>query len=115
MSSNSDWADKKLTRQERGDMAFRYLDWLLTKNVPSGGFRLLYAITQCLNEDQFLHCSPSIEYLAARIGRAPSTVWEMLRKLEEIGAVEIEWGSQGRGHTNKYRLHQIPARTGAAP
>ncbi len=31
-------------------MAFRYLDWLLTKNVPSGGFRLLYAITQCLNE-----------------------------------------------------------------
>jgi hypothetical protein len=42
-------------------------------------------------------------------------VWEMLRKLEEIGAVEIEWGSQGRGHTNKYRLHQMPARTGAAP
>jgi len=26
MSINSDWADKKLTKQQRGDMAFRYED-----------------------------------------------------------------------------------------
>jgi hypothetical protein len=77
---------------------------LLTKNVPSGGFRLLYAITQCLNEVNQFHCFPSIEYLAALIKRAPSTVWSMLPKLEEIGAIEIEWGSKGSGHPNVYRL-----------
>jgi hypothetical protein len=104
MPINSDWADKQLSRQQRGDMAFRYLDWLLIKNVPSGGFRLLYAITQCLNEENQFHCFPSIEYLAARIERAQSTVWEMLRKLEELGVIEIEWGSQGSGHPNTYRL-----------
>src|SRR4051794_1633890 len=64
-------ADKKLTRQERADLAFRYLDWLLTKNVPSGGFPLLYAVLQRLNEENQFHCYPSIDYLAARIQRKP--------------------------------------------
>jgi hypothetical protein len=104
MSTNPVWADKKLTKQERANMAFRYLDWLLTKNVPSGGFRLLYAILKCLNDENQFHCFPSIDYLAARIERTRSTVWEMLPKLEKIGAIEIEWGSQGSRHPNTYRL-----------
>jgi hypothetical protein len=104
MNTNQAWSDKKLTKQERADMAFRYLDWLLTKNVPSGGFRLLHAITQHFNAVNQFHCFPSIEYLAARIERFPSTVWEMLRKLEKIGVIEIEWGRQGSGHPNTYRL-----------
>ena len=104
MSDNQPWADKKLTDKQRADMAFRYLDWLLTKNVPSGGFRVLYAILQRLNEENQFHCFPSIEYLAARIKRAPSTVWEMLPKLEKIGVIEIEWGSQGSGDPNRYQL-----------
>ena len=99
-----DWVDKQLSRQQRGDMAFRYQDWLLTKNVPNGSFRLLYAILQYLNEENQFHCFPSIETLAARIKRAPQTVWEMLPKLEKLGAIEIEWGSQGSGHSNTYRL-----------
>jgi hypothetical protein len=107
MPINSDWADKRLTRQQRGDMAFRYLDWLVTKNVPSGGFLLLYAITQCFNEVNQFHCFPSIDYLAALIKRAPSTVWSMLPKLEEIGVIEIEWGSKGSGHPNTYRLPAV--------
>ncbi|MET4518127.1 hypothetical protein [Bradyrhizobium sp. I1.7.5] len=98
------WADKKLTDRQRGDMAFRYQDWLLTKNVPSGGFRLLYAILQRLNEENQFHCFPSIECLAARIQRAPSTVWEMVPKLEKIGVIEVEWGSQGSGDPNRYQL-----------
>jgi hypothetical protein len=98
------WDDARLTRQQRGDMAFRYQDWLLTKNVPNGSFRLLYAILQCLNDENQFHCFPSIETLAARIKRAPQTVWEMLPKLEKLGVIEIEWGSQGSGHSNTYRL-----------
>ena len=101
MSANPPWADKKLTEKQRGHMAFRYLDWLLTKNVPSGGFRLLYAITQCFNEKNQFHCFPSIDYLAAlHPSESPSTVWSMLPKLEKIGAIEIEWGSKGSGHPN---------------
>jgi len=98
------WADKKLNKQQRGHMAFRYLDWLLTKNVPSGGFRLLYAILQHFNEVNQFHCFPSIETLAERTGRSKPTVWEMLPKLEKLGVIEIEWGSRGSGHPNTYRL-----------
>ncbi|MET4179475.1 hypothetical protein ABIB94_001567 [Bradyrhizobium sp. JR7.2] len=104
MSVNPPWADKKLADKQRADMAFRYQDWLLTKNVPNGSFRLLYAILQHLNEENQFHCFPSIETLAARIKRAPQTVWEMLPKLEKLGVIEIEWGSQGSGHSNTYRL-----------
>ena len=104
MSSTAPWTDKKLTKQERGHMAFRYLDWLLTKNVPSGGFRLLYAITQHFNEMNQFHCFPSIETLAERSSRSKPTVWEMLPKLEKLGTIEIEWGSRGSGHPNTYRL-----------
>ena len=104
MSINPVWADKKLTEKQRAHMAFRYLDWLLTKNVPSGGFPLLYAILQRLNEENQFHCYPSIDYLAARIQRKPPTVWEMLPKLEKLGVIEIEWGSQGSGHPNRYQL-----------
>lgn len=100
----ADSADEKLTKQQRADMAFRYLDWLLTKNVPSGGFRLLYAITQHFNAVNQFHCFPSIETIAGSIRRHPSTVWEMLPKLEKIGAIEIDWGSQGSRHPNTYRL-----------
>ncbi|UGY28177.1 hypothetical protein HU675_0016230 [Bradyrhizobium septentrionale] len=104
MSSRPPWADKKLTEKQRADMAFRYQDWLLTKNVPNGGFRLLYAITQCFNEVNQFHCWPSLDYLAARIVRKPQTVWEMLPKLEKLDVIEIEWGSQGSGNSNKYTL-----------
>jgi hypothetical protein len=104
MSSNPPWADKKLTKEQRGHMAFRYLDWLLTKNLPSGGFPLLYAILQHFNEVNQFHCFPSIKTLAACIKRKPPTVWEMLLKLEKLGVIEIEWGSQGSGHSNIYRL-----------
>lgn len=102
--TNPPWADKKLTRQERGDMAFRYLDWLLTKNVPSGGFRLLYAISQWFTDENPFHCFPSTDRLAEQIGRKQSTVWEMLRKLEKLGVIEVEWGRKGSGHPNVYRL-----------
>jgi hypothetical protein len=104
MNTAAPWTDKKLTKQERADMAFRYLDWLLIKNVPSGGFLLLYAILQRLNEENQFHCFPSIDYLAGCINRHPSTVWEMLPKLEKLGVIEIEWGSQGSRHPNTYRL-----------
>jgi hypothetical protein len=100
----SNWADRKLTSTQRADLAFRYLDWLLTKKIPSGGFRLLYAITQRFTEENPHHCFPSIEYLAARIGRSESAVWEMLPKLAKIGAIEIEWGSRGSKHPNTYTL-----------
>ena len=102
--TNPPWADKKLTRQERGDMAFRYLDWLLTKNVPSGGFRLLYAISQWFTDENPFYCFPSTDRLAEQIGRKQSTVWEMLPKLENIGVIKIEWGSKGSGHPNVYWL-----------
>jgi len=97
-------AVEKLTKQQRADLAFRYLDWLLTKDLPSGGFRLLYAISQRLNDENQFHCYPSIEYLAAKIDRAESTVWEMLPKLEKCGAIEITWGKRGSRHPNIYRL-----------
>jgi hypothetical protein len=103
-SSSSPITSKKLTRTERADLAFRYQDWLLTKKVPSGGFRLLYVIAQCFNEENPFQCFPSLEYLAARCERSPSTVWSMLPKLEKIGAIEIVWGSRGSGHPNTYRL-----------
>jgi hypothetical protein len=100
-----DWTpEKKLSRQQRADLAFRYYDWLLTKNIPSGGFRLLYAISQRFTEENPYHCFPSIEYLAARIGRSESAVWEMLPKLAKIGAIAITWGSRGSKHPNTYTL-----------
>ncbi|MFZ2159334.1 MAG: hypothetical protein WAV72_24875 [Bradyrhizobium sp.] len=94
----------KLTSTQRADLAFRYLDWLLTKKIPSGGFRLLYVISQCFNEENPFHCFPSLEYLAARCERSPSTIWSMLPKLGKIGAIEIVWGSRGCGHPNTFRL-----------
>jgi hypothetical protein len=102
--ASSNWANKELTSTDRADLAFRYLDWLLTKKVPSGGFRLLYVILQCFNKENPFEAFPSIEYISQRIDRRPSSVWEMLPKLEKIGSIEIEWGSRGSGHPNVYRL-----------
>jgi hypothetical protein len=102
--SSANWADKKLTSTQRADLVFRYQDWLLTKRIPSGGFRVLYVITQCFNAENPFHCFPSIEYLAAQCRRSPSTVWEMLPKLEKAGGIEIVWGSRGSRDPNTYRL-----------
>ena len=61
-------ADKKLSKTQRADMAFRYLDWLLTKRLPNGGFQLLYAVTQRFTDDDPFECWPAIEWLAEKIG-----------------------------------------------
>jgi hypothetical protein len=98
------WADRKLTSTQRADLAFRYLDWLLTKKIPSGGFRLLYVISQRFNEENPFEAYPSLVYISQRAGRSKSAVWEMLPKLAKIGAIEIEFGSQGSGDVNYYRL-----------
>jgi len=77
------WADKKLTSKQRADLGYRYQDWLLTMKVPKGGFRLLYAISQCFNKKNPFESFPSIEWLALRIRKKrPSTVWAMLPQLE---------------------------------
>jgi hypothetical protein len=103
----TDTQEPKLTDKQRGDLGYRYLDWAVrTKKIPSGGFRILYAISQRFNEDNPFESFPSLEYIAAYIRRSPSTVWSMMPKLAKVGAIEITWGSQGSRNSNRYRLPQ---------
>ena len=47
---------------------------------------------------------PSVERLAKELGLGRRTAQRAVRKLEQVGLIEIEWSQGGVGRTNVYRL-----------
>jgi len=85
------WADKKLTSKQRADLGYRYQDWLLTMKVPKGGFRLLYAISQCFNKKTRSNRFPRLNGWRSALGKGhrPSgrcfRSWKDRRDRDQMG------------------------------
>jgi hypothetical protein len=99
MTTNSDQSKK----QQHNANKFAWLDQVCAdRRVPSGAFRVAYAIAQFWWNDK-TEIFPGEIALAKATGRTRGNIGAMVAKLEELGYLHVTPGSKGRGHSNRYR------------
>ena len=69
--------------------------------LPSAALAALELI-EYFNEDEGGTAWPSCKTIASGIGRSEATVIAIIHQFEQRGHLRVEWGKQGRGHSNRY-------------
>jgi hypothetical protein len=70
---------------------------------PPTAFMIAYELaTQHFNEECGGAAWPGCKTLGDAIGKSEATVIGLIRRMEAGGDLRVEWGSQGRGHSNRY-------------
>ena len=95
----------KFSRQspELKRQRFAWLDQILVDpELPASAFKVAYRIGQGFNDrDRNGEAYESCKTSATAIGMSEKTVIEMVRRLHARGHLRIEWGQQGRGHSEQ--------------
>ena len=73
------------------------------EGTPPSAFKVAFEIGQYLNRGTG-EAWPSAERIAKGIAMSKATVIAMVRLLEARGHLAVEPGSQGRGHSHRYRM-----------
>jgi hypothetical protein len=71
-------------------------------DLPLSAMKVAVRLCGDFNEEQGGMAWPSCSTIAAAIGLSKGTVINVIRALQARGHLRIEWGKQGRGHSNQY-------------
>ena len=91
---------------------FEWLDQVIGKaEYPASAFKVAYRIAQKCNEEREGAAWESCKTIGEAIGLSESTVITLVRRLQKGGDLNVEWGRQGRGHSNRYWMLLKPQST----
>ena len=80
--------------------------WLYQVNedhrLPASAAKVAIYLAPKFNEDEGGAAWPSCKTIADAIGRSEGTVINAVHALGDRGHLRVEWGKQGRGHSNRY-------------
>src|SRR5215471_18991619 len=70
--------------------------------LPLSAAKVAIRLSGDFNEAQGGMAWPSCKTIADTIGKCEATVINVVRALQARGHLRVEWGKQGRGHSNQY-------------
>lgn len=102
-------------------VSFKTMVWVLNHSEARGPDRLV--LLALASHENGRAARPSTARIAREAGVDPSTVFKVLRRLEESKAIEIDRSGRGRGRTNLYYVltenmadcHQTCCKCGPGP
>jgi hypothetical protein len=98
IQANASRASKNFTRNVFAWLRQVKNDHRLPPSAALLALQLIEHFNQRLGGTAWASC----EHLAAAIGMSKATAVSLLHKLEDRGHLNVEWGKQGRGHSNRY-------------
>jgi hypothetical protein len=72
--------------------------------LPGSAIKVAVRLASDFNEKLGGMAWPSCQTLSEDIGKSKATVIDMIRRLHARGHLQVEWGQQGKGHSNQYWL-----------
>src|SRR6516165_5684597 len=98
IQANASRASKNFTRNVFAWLRQVKNDHRLPPSAALLALQLIEHFNQRLGGTAWASC----EHLAAAIGMSKATAVSLLHRLEARGHLNVEWGKQGRGHSNRY-------------
>lgn len=106
---------------EVDSVSFKTMVWVLNHSEARGSDRLV--LLALASHENGRAARPSTARIAREAGVDPSTVFRVLRRLEESKAIEVDRPGRGRGRTNLYYVltenmadcHQTCCKSGRGP
>jgi hypothetical protein len=82
---------------------FAWLDQVLADSkLPSSSFKVAFYLSQQFNESRDGMAWPGLKTMANAVGLSKGGTFKAVQCLHARGHLEVEWGSPGRGHSNRY-------------